>query len=110
MAQPGLAPSIGSLLGESLAKHASGTAFTWADGTLTFRDVAGASERLATRLEHLCGGGLVGERVAVIAPNVPAIVVGMLAAWNVGAVVVPLSARLREYELSDLAPAREVEL
>ena len=100
MAQPGLAPRIGTLLGESLEAHASRTAFTWAEGVSTFGEIATASERLSARLERLCAGGLAGERVAVIAPNVPAIVVAMLAAWNAGAVVVPLSARLREYELA----------
>jgi fatty-acyl-CoA synthase len=50
--------------------------------------------RLAQRL-----GTLTGQRVAVVAPNAPALVVGMRAAWRAGAVCVPLSARLREYEL-----------
>jgi fatty-acyl-CoA synthase len=36
----------------------------------------------------------------VIAPNVPALVVAMLAGWRAGAVVVPVNARLREHELS----------
>jgi acyl-CoA synthetase (AMP-forming)/AMP-acid ligase II len=54
-------------------------------------------DRLAGRL-----GGLAakGERVAIVAPNVPALVVALFAAWRSGAVAVPLNARLRDYELS----------
>jgi long-chain acyl-CoA synthetase len=40
-----------------------------------------------------------GERVALIAPNVPALVIGLFAIWQAGAVAVPLSARLRRFEL-----------
>jgi long-chain acyl-CoA synthetase len=40
-----------------------------------------------------------GQRVAVIAPNVPALVIGMFAVWRAGGVAVPLNSRLRHYEL-----------
>jgi HIP---CoA ligase len=50
-------------------------------------------------LTRLLGVGI-GERVAIIGPNAPAIVVGLAAAWRAGAVAVPLNARLRRYELA----------
>jgi acyl-CoA synthetase (AMP-forming)/AMP-acid ligase II len=45
-----------------------------------------------------------GDRVAIVAPNVPALVIGMFAAWRAGAVAVPLISRLREYELRQVLP------
>ncbi len=52
--------------------------------------------------------------MAVISPNVPALVVGLLACWRCGAVAVPLSARLRRFELqrafTDAQPAAAVSL
>jgi fatty-acyl-CoA synthase len=50
----------------------------------------------------------------VVAPNVPALVIAMFAAWRLGAVAVPLNARLREYELgqvlADAEPAAIVSI
>jgi fatty-acyl-CoA synthase len=50
--------------------------------------------------------------VAVVAPNSPALVVALFAAWRAGTVPVPLNARLREYELrqvlGDCEPAAVV--
>jgi acyl-CoA synthetase (AMP-forming)/AMP-acid ligase II len=64
---------------------------------------------LEERLGRLAGAG---DRVALVAPNVPALVIGLHAAWRLGAVPVPLSARLREYELgrvlADAEPAAVV--
>jgi fatty-acyl-CoA synthase len=45
---------------------------------------------------------LAGARVAVISPNSPLLVATLFAAWRVGAVAVPLNARLREHELSQI--------
>jgi long-chain acyl-CoA synthetase len=63
--------------------------------TLTYAELARAVGRLASALEVAPG-----ERVAVVAPNVPALVVGLFATWDAGAVAVPLSARLRRFELA----------
>jgi acyl-CoA synthetase (AMP-forming)/AMP-acid ligase II len=66
---------------------------------------------LAERLGRLAG---TGDRVALVAPNAPALVIGLQAAWRIGAVAVPLSARLREYELTrvlaDAEPAAIVSI
>jgi acyl-CoA synthetase (AMP-forming)/AMP-acid ligase II len=40
-----------------------------------------------------------GQRVLIIAPNMPALVIGMFATWRSGGVAVPLSTRLRRFEL-----------
>ena len=45
-----------------------------------------------------------GERVVVVAPNVPALVVGIFAAWRAGAVAVPLSARVGASSWSGCSP------
>jgi long-chain acyl-CoA synthetase len=66
---------------------------------------------LAERLGRLVG---TGDRVVLVTPNAPALVIGLQAAWRVGAVPVPLSARLREYELTrvlaDAEPAAIVSI
>ncbi len=69
-------------------------ALAHADVELTYSQLRAAVDRLAARL-----GERSGERVAVIAPNVPALVVALFAAWRAGATAVPLSARLRSFEL-----------
>lgn len=68
-------------------------------------------DRLGRRLEGLA---VEGDRVAIVAPNAPSLVISMFAAWRAGATVVPLSARLREYELrrvlADAKPAAVVSI
>jgi acyl-CoA synthetase (AMP-forming)/AMP-acid ligase II len=91
MPQP---PQIGALLEAAVSQSPHRPALAHADVQLTYRELHGAVERLAARL-----GDRSGERVAVIAPNVPALVVALFAAWRAGATVVPLSARLRSFEL-----------
>src|SRR5919198_722092 len=65
-----------------------------------------AADALAARLPGE------GARVAIVAPNEPVLLMAMLAAWRAGAVPVPLSARLREYDLgrilADADPAAVV--
>jgi len=79
------------------------------NAVLTYRQLNAAADRLASAL-----GMHPGERVALVAPNVPALVVGLFAAWRAGAVAVPLSARSRRFELerafADAAPAAAVSI
>jgi acyl-CoA synthetase (AMP-forming)/AMP-acid ligase II len=63
----------------------------------SYRELATRADVLARRL-----GDVRGARVAVVAPNSVALVAGLFAAWQAGAAVVPLSARLREHELSQI--------
>ncbi len=84
-------------------------ALAYGDTELTYRELHEAVDRLAARL-----GERAGERVAVIAANVPALVVALFGAWRAGATVVPLSARLRSFELrrvfADAQPSAAISL
>src|SRR5207247_3424572 len=85
-------------------------ALVFGGGYLSGAQLRRAAGTLATELEALGPRPeLEGAPVAVVAPNAPAIVAAMLALWEVGAVPVPLGARLRGYELErilrDLDPA-----
>lgn len=64
---------------------------------ISHADLGEAVDRLSGRISAFAGPG---DRVAVIASNVPALVFALFAIWRVGAVAVPLSARLREFELT----------
>lgn len=71
---------------------------------LSYGELAGRCDRLAAHIDIEPG-----ERVVVIAPNVPALVVGLFAVWHAGGVAVPLSTRLGPFELqrimADAEPA-----
>ena len=101
------ARTLDSLLADAARAHADRPALTADDVTLSYRQLDAAVSRLASLVA--ARGDPTGARVAVIAPNVPALVIGMFAGWRSGAVAVPLSARLREYELkralTDAEPA-----
>lgn len=102
---------IDSLLAAAAGRHPDGRALTFGDAALTYGELDAAVDRLGRRVAAVAPS-VVGRRVAVIGPNVPALVTGMFAAWRQGAVAVPLSARLRDYELTailaDAAPAAVV--
>ncbi len=106
MPQP---PQIGALLEEAVSQSPQRPAVAYGDTELTYRELHEAVDRLAARL-----GERAGERVAVIAPNVPALVVALFGAWRAGATVVPLSARLRSFELrrvfADAQPSAAISL
>ena len=106
--------ALGSLLAAAAGPHPGRPALARAGGRLTYGELDAAAERLRHGLERLAAGsergtGIAGSRIAVIAPNAPALVVGMFAAWRAGAVAVPLSARVREYELARTLEDAEVE-
>jgi acyl-CoA synthetase (AMP-forming)/AMP-acid ligase II len=80
---------------------------------MSYRDLSAAVDQLAGRLAATSGGyapgrSLAGARIGIVAPNVPALVIAMLAVWRSGAAVVPLNARLREYELGRILLDAEV--
>jgi acyl-CoA synthetase (AMP-forming)/AMP-acid ligase II len=85
------------------------TALLFGERALSYGDLETGADELARRLARFAGAG---ERVAVIAPNAPAQVLALHAAWRLGGVAVPLSARLREYDLerilSDAEPSAAV--
>jgi len=94
------------LLLDAVHAHRNRPAFQLGERLLTYGALDAGADRLAAQL-----AAEPGDRVAIIAPNVPALAVALLAAWQRGAVAVPLSARLREYELDAIlldAEPREV--
>lgn len=95
---------LASLLSGTLSEHRDQPALTHGDAVLTFGELARDADALAAELSVEPG-----ERVAVVAGNVPALVVGILAAWRAGGVAVPLNGRLRRFELerafADAEPA-----
>ena len=84
----------GALLSSTLARSPDAPALAWEGVTLTFGELNAAADRLAGELAVAPG-----DRVAVVGPNVPALAVSLFACWRAGAVAVPLSARLRRFEL-----------
>ena len=70
------------------------------DATLSMADVDRMSAALAVGLAQECGVGR-GDRVAVQLQNVPAFLLAMLAAWRLGAIVVPVNPMYKQ-ELTGL--------
>jgi acyl-CoA synthetase (AMP-forming)/AMP-acid ligase II len=98
------AANADSLLLERVERDPGRAAITLEQGNASYHELNSAVERIVDRLAAARAGGsaarlVAGERVAVIAPNVLALVVATFAIWRTGAVAVPLNARLREYEL-----------
>jgi acyl-CoA synthetase (AMP-forming)/AMP-acid ligase II len=95
------------LLADAVREHRDRPALELGERQLTYAALDAAAERLAARMT-----AKIGDRIAIIAPNVPALAVALLAGWRRDAVVIPLSARLRGYELNailrDAAPVEVV--
>jgi len=96
--------SIDSLLRESVAHRPDRPALHLWGQDMSYRDLSAAVDRLADHLlatsnGYTAGRSLAGARIGIIAPNVPALIIAMFAVWRSGAAVVPLNARLREFEL-----------
>jgi long-chain acyl-CoA synthetase len=70
------------------------------DRTLTVAEVDRMSDALAVGLA--AEGVAAGDRVAVYLQNVPQFVIGMLAIWKAGAVMVSINAMYRDHELRTL--------
>lgn len=102
---------IESLLDEAVDAYGSRPALFWETESLTYAELGSAVEGLASRLREKGVGSTPGrDRIAIIAPNVPALVIALFATWRVGAVAVPLNARLREHELTRILADAEARL
>jgi acyl-CoA synthetase (AMP-forming)/AMP-acid ligase II len=97
----GAGGSIDLLLRAAAGRQADAPALCFGDEALSYGELDATVDRLAAHLREVAPSPE-GRRVAVIGPNVPALVAGMFAAWRAGAVAVPLSARLREFELTSI--------
>jgi len=87
--------TVHGLFSEMAARYADKPALRWQDESMTYRELDGWSDTLATRMRK-AGIGL-GDTVALLAPRCPEMVAGLLAILKTGATYVPL----------DLANARE---
>ena len=92
---------VDALLSAGTEQHPGRLALAYGDEELDYAELSDRVDRLAGELRELVEPG---DRVAVVAPNVPALAVALFAAWRVGAAAVPLNARLREYELRGVLP------
>ncbi|MGN6813140.1 MAG: AMP-binding protein, partial [Thermomicrobiales bacterium] len=88
--------TIDNLLRASASRYGERVAITYAERDWRYREFDAAVDRLADQLAPEVAPG---QRVAIIAPNVPALAAAMFAVWRCGGVAAPLSARYREYEL-----------
>jgi long-chain acyl-CoA synthetase len=93
--------TLDALLRESVRRHGDRAALVFGGEPLRYDELDGAVGALAARLGE-AAGEVEGRAVALVAPNTPALVVGLFAIWRLGAVAVPLSARLREHELGQI--------
>lgn len=99
-------PAVTSLLRSSVEADPGRAALAFDRRRMGYGDLLTAADRLAGRL---AGYADAGDRIAVVAPNAPALILAMHAVWRAGGVAVPLSTRLREYDLrrilSDAEPS-----
>jgi HIP---CoA ligase len=100
------AARIDALLSQAAQRHPDRLALTSDDGSLEYRELNRAADRLVRRIVQSASArpgaataDLRGARIAIIAPNTPALVVALFAASWLEAVAVPLHARLREHEV-----------
>ena len=82
------------------ARRANEPLIHYFDVTLTGRDVATASDALASALAARGVGQR--DRVALYMQNVPQWPIAAIAAWKLGAIVVPVNPMLRERELATI--------
>jgi long-chain acyl-CoA synthetase len=90
-------PDALAMFRAAVARAAAGPAVHYFDATLSWRDVDAQSDALAVAL---CERGVQGgDRVALYLQNTPYFLIGMLAAWKAGAIVVPVNPMNREREI-----------
>jgi len=94
---------IDSLLAEATKRHRDRPALSAGGVVLGYGDLDELTGHLEQRIRAAARGAeLRGQRIALVAPNSPLLVAGLIAASRLGAVAVPLSARLREHELEQM--------
>lgn len=86
-----------SIFRAAVARAPDRPAIHYFDGTLSYAELDARSDALAAAL--IADGVLHGDRVALLLQNVPAFVVGLIAAWKAGAIAVSLNPMNREREL-----------
>lgn len=89
-------PTLDALVSASVQHHGKRPALSFRGRDLTYGEFGTAVDRLARRLSDVVGQG---DRLALLAPNSPALLIGLAASWRLGAIAVPLNARWRTLEL-----------
>jgi len=84
----------------SVARSPDAPLIHYLDGTVTVAEVDAMSDALAVGL--LENGVKVGDRVAVYLQNVPQFLIGMVAIWKAGAIMVSINPMYREREVTGL--------
>lgn len=88
------------LFAASCAAGPERTAVTYFDGRLTYRELDELSTGLASYFAEQ--GVQRGDRVVLYLQNMPQFVLGVLAGWKAGAIVVPLNPMYRSHELTTI--------
>ena len=85
--------NIGAMAIQSADHYPERTAFSWKDKTTTYGEFGERVVALAAAFRSL--GIKKGDRVALYMDNCPQLLECYFAAWQAGACVVPLNARVR---------------
>lgn len=95
-----LPADLPTALRDTVAQRGGHLAYVTSDGSLTWCEFGAEVDSLARRLS---GGGVVaGDRVAVLAGNGLSFTTAVFAAWELGAIAVPLNHRLIAADLAAL--------
>jgi long-chain acyl-CoA synthetase len=95
--QPYPERTLVDVVGDAAQQRPDHTALFFQGARLSCAEVEELSNALAAALVAL--GVQKGDRIALVLPNCPQLVIGQLAAWKAGAVVVPMSFLLAEPEV-----------
>lgn len=99
--------NVGAVLRETARRLPDKKAVTYGSRSLTFRELDRAAEQVARFLSSR--GVKKGARVGIIFPNIPEFVLVYLGIVRLGAIAVPLDARLKADELGPILRDAEVQ-
>jgi acyl-CoA synthetase (AMP-forming)/AMP-acid ligase II len=89
--------NVGRFLANAAQRDPAKPAFVWGEEVFSYGDASARTGSLAGALRRL--GLASGDRVGVLMPNCPQLLVSMFATWQAGGCVVPLNARFRSEEI-----------
>ena len=92
------AVNLASNLTQTVGRHADRPAVRLGEAAMTFRELDEASARVAGQLR--ARGLAVGDRVAIMLPNLPAFAVIYYGVLRAGGVVVPMNPLLKAREVA----------
>ena len=95
--QPYPQKTLVDFVSESARERPGHPALLFKGAMITYGELERLSDRFASALVHL--GVKKGDRVALLLPNTPQLVLGMLGTWKAGGVAVPMNPLYTEREL-----------